>query len=310
MDTRPLGRSDLRLSQIALGTWGLTENSYGHVDAVRLRETLDTALERGITTFDCAPLWGDGASERAVAEALERAGVQGVVITRGGVRRVDGVLRRSFTQGALVADAEESLRRLGRETIDLWLLHNPGLTALRRDDWREAVHDLEASGKVRHWGIAIGEAEEARIALSAGAQAVCLTHNLLAPGMLKELLSDLEAHGAGVIVRSPLAYGLLGGHWQEGHTFAEDDHRSRRWDASALRQRVRHVGVLRFLVGRGHPDLATAAIRFALTSRQVSTVAVGCRSPYQVSAAVAAPGTPIEDEDLRRLAELRTSAQF
>ena len=219
MKTRTLGQTDLTLTPIALGTWGLAEGSYGDVDPAVFEETVKTALDRGIRTFDCAPLWGDGESERRVGAALaarDEEAEESTVITRGGVRRTDdGTLERAFDPEDLRKDAEGSLERLKREALDVWLLHNPGRDVLLRDDWRELVDDLLAEGKVRTWGVSVGTLEEARLALSAGAHALCLPHNLLSTELLTELGPELDEAGAGVLVRSPLCYGLLGGQWSE-----------------------------------------------------------------------------------------------
>src|SRR5690606_30242468 len=128
MESRSLGRTDLVLSEITLGTWGLAEQSYGKVPPERFEAVLRSAIDAGVTSFDVAPLWGDGEAERKVGRALAEARIdEPVVITRGGVERVDGKLRQSFASDDLVRGCEASLERLGRETVELFLLHNPGV---------------------------------------------------------------------------------------------------------------------------------------------------------------------------------------
>jgi aryl-alcohol dehydrogenase-like predicted oxidoreductase len=310
MQTRSLGRHDLRLSEITLGTWGLAEQSYGIVTPERFDQTVKSAIEQGVTSFDLAPLWGDGEGERRVGRLLAETKVEAVVITRAGARRVDGKLSHGFSPDELVADCEGSLERLGREQIDLWLLHNPGDDVLRREEWRPAVERLEEEGKIRAWGASVSDADEARLAITAGAQAICLPHNLLMPTDLDDLRADIEQAGCGVLARSPLAYGLLAGQWAEDRFFAEDDHRARRWNDIAFSERLRQVNALRFLVGQEHRDLATAALRFVLTHRTVTTAIVGARATYQIAAAVeAASGPPyLSDATLTRLAKVRDQA--
>lgn len=307
MQSRTLGRTDLRLSEIALGTWGLAEQTYGKVTPERFDETIEKALEVGVTTFDLAPLWGDGEAERRIGRTLDERKADAIVVTRGGARRVDGALVQSFGTEDLVADCEGSLERLRREQIDLWLLHNPGERKLREEEWREAVERLEEEGKIRAWGVSVGDAEEARMAIAAGAQAICLTHNLLRAEELDDLAADVSTAGCGVLARSPLMYGMLAGHWSEDRLFAEDDHRGHRWSQVAFGERLRQVNTVRFLVGPRHADMATAALRFVLTHSQVTCAVVGARSPYQIaSAAEAASGPPyLSDDDMRRLAKIR-----
>jgi aryl-alcohol dehydrogenase-like predicted oxidoreductase len=308
MKSRSLGRTDLRLSEITQGTWGLASGAYGPVRAERFDQTLRAALDAGVTAFDCAPVWGDG--EERVGRLLEEAKSDALVITRGGARRVDGKLQQSFDKDALIRDCDASLARLGRETIDLWLLHNPGDATIRAGEWRSAIDQLELDGKIRAWGMSVGDAEEARLAIDAGAQAICLHHNLLAQSDLTDLGTDLAARGCGVLVRSPLMYGLLAGRWSEGRRFTADDHRANRWSRSAFEERIGDVEELRFLVGPDHSDLATAAIRFVLTHAAVTTAIVGARNSHQIGAAVeAASGPPyLSADDMARLTKIRGAA--
>lgn len=312
MKTRSLGRTDLRLSEITLGTWGLAEQTYGPVAPIQFEETVQTAIDQGVTTFDLAPLWGEGEGERRVGRIVSEAKIDAVFVTRGGARRLDGRLQRGFSTAELVADCEGSLGRLGREQIDLWLLHNPGADVLRDEPWREAVERLEEDGKIRAWGATVGDADEARLALDAGARALCVPHNLLSPGILDELAGDVEAAGCGVLARSPLMYGMLAGRWDADRRFGFHDHRSKRWGPTAFAERIRQVDELRFLVGDHHPDLTTAALRFVLTHNAVTTVIAGARAPSQIAAACkAADGPPyLTEHEMIRLAKIRNAAGY
>ena len=155
--------------------------------------------------------------------------------------------------------------------------------------------------------MSVGDVEEARIAIKAGAQAICLGYNLLQSEALDDLVTEIATAGCGVLARSPLLYGLLSGTWSSQRKFAEEDHRSRRWAFDAFEARLEQVDELRFLIGPDHPDLATAALRYVLTNTLVSTAIVGARTPYQVSTAVEAAdaGPPyVGDEDMARIKKL------
>ena len=286
MQTRSLGRTDLVLSEIALGTWGLAEQSYGPVPPERLDAVVRAALDAGVTTFDVAPLWGNGEAERSVGRLLAGSKLEEpVVITRGGVERVEGKLRQSFASDDLVRGCEASRERLGRETIELFLLHNPGVDVLRSESWREAVEGLEQEGKIRAWGASVGSVDEARVAIAAGARAVCITHHMIAPQALEDLTSDIARAGCGILARSPLSHGLLAGQWSSSRLFGAGDHRARRWSATTFTERVHEMNKLRQAVGSEHRDLPTAALAFVLKHPAVTSALVGARTPAQILAA-------------------------
>lgn len=306
MQTRPLGRTDIQLSEVALGTWGLASGSYGPVPREQFVATVREALDRGVSTFDLAPLWGDGEGERIVAEALGEQSKDAVLITRAGISLEGGKVVERFDSESLIASVEASLGRLRRDRVDLLMLHDPPQRVLQGDSWHAGVEQLVQTGKVRAWGASVGTTDEARLALKLGASAVGVVHNLLEPHALYDLSPSLKDFGAGLIARSPLGYGLLAGRWPKEHTFAKDDHRTRRWDAAALGLRYDQLEGLRFLVHDGVPDLASAAMRFVLSSPFVTSMCVGARTPEQIAhAATASVGAPyLPPTDMGRLKPL------
>ena len=309
MQTRALGRlSDVRLSEISLGTWGLASGAYGKVEPSCYEAVIKRAWEAGITTFDVAPLWGEGESEWRTAAALGDDLSKAVFVSRAGQSKEGGRILGRFDSQSLIDEVEGSLRRLGRDSIDVLLLHNPPLKVLRSDLYRKGVDHLVETGKIRSWGASVVSAEAGRAALEAGAHALGIAHHALDPHVLRELDAALSGAGAGVLVRSPLCYGLLAGRWSADTKFDKDDHRSRRWDTASFAERLRQVEELGFLVKGDVPDLATGALRFALSSRHVTSVAVGARTVEQVTSAASASAaegktSALGDEDLALLAE-------
>lgn len=301
MLSRSLGATDVRLSEIALGTWGLAAQSYGPVTPARFEATVTRALDVGVRTFDVAPHWGeDGASERVVGRLTASLRAECSVVTRAGHVREGAALVARTSRAALVASCEASLARLGTDRVDLLLFQGLSEDVIRGGEPAEAASELLAAGKIRAWGVCVGTATEARLALSAGAQALGLVHNVLASDLLDDLVADLAVSGAGVFVRSPLAYGLLAGAISVQSPFAEGDHRARRWDQGALERRLAAVGQLGFLVRGAIRTPAEAALRFVLANEAVTSCAVGARSPAQIaSAAAAATGAPYLPEDDR-----------
>ncbi len=311
MQSRALGTTGIRVSEITLGTWGLASGAYGEVAPSRYEATVKAAWDAGVTTFDVSPMWGDGASLWRTSAALGDHVNDAVFISRCGFAKVEATWMGRFETQPILDDVDDQLRKLGRDQLDVLLLHNPPAKVLSSSEtFLKGMTHLVETGKLRAWGASVGGTEEARLALKAGASVVGLAHNLLWPEDLRDLETALDARPAGVVVRSPLAYGLLSDRFMTGHEFARDDHRSRRWDAGAFGERVRQTQELRFLVKGEVRDLASAALRYCLHDKRVSTVAVGARTREQIEhAAAAIPAEPpyLPDEDLGRLSTLRVA---
>jgi len=286
MQTRYLGRTEVRVSEIALGTWGLASGAYGSVPEARFEDTVRAAWEAGVTTFDLAPLWGHGASERITAKALGKSLKDAVLVTRVGQVESGDRLLAQFDAIAVGAAIDLSLERVGRDWIDVVLLHNPPEAAMATDRFSRGIGAAMASGKVRAWGVSTTSVNSARVAIKLGAQAVCLSFNALAPDDVEELMPMLKENAVGVLARSPLAYGLLGGRVKPGVRFGDDDHRRDRWNDASLTARLERVETLRGMSKES--DVADLALRFVLANPFVTTALVGARTPDQIRLAARA----------------------
>ncbi len=307
MRTRELGRSGIHLSEVSLGTWGFA-GAYGPLADDVQRAIVEEALTAGITTFDAAPLWGDGAVERLLGEAL--AGHDDVQrITRGGARFEDDRVVKGFGTDALRADLEGSLERLAVDRVDVWLLHDPPEHVLREDALHDALATFAQEGLFRVWGVSTTDADVGRMAIARGAKALCVPHNLFARDLVAELATELEVAGCGLLARSPLLHGLLAGRWTEYRQFGEEDHRRERWSTRTLGIRVRQTNTLRFLVRGEVSTMAAAALRYVLAEDAVTTCLVGARRPVQARDAARIVGEPpyLPEGDLERLTSVLAS---
>jgi len=307
MHERNLGDTKLRLSEITLGTWGLS-GAYGPVVDSLIAGTIEAALEEGITSYDVAPLWGD--MESRLGELLSQSEVETTVITRGGVVLEESEVQQRYDAEALKADLERSQERLQRDAIDVWLLHDPPLEALEEDAPFETAQGFVEEGAVTHWGVATTEHEVAEKALEAGAKAICIPHHIFAGDRIEDLREAIDGAGAGVLARSPLSHGLLTGRWTEYRRFAVDDHRNDRWTPQSLAIRVRQVAALRFLVKEEVKSMTSAALRFTLDHPSVTTAILGARRPAQVRGLDQLVGQPpyMEEPDRVRLEQVLAAA--
>jgi aryl-alcohol dehydrogenase-like predicted oxidoreductase len=300
---RPLGKTGLRVTELALGTWGLSGDGYGAVAEREQERVLERALEMGFSLIDTADAYGGGRMERLIGRALgDRTDV--VLVTKGGTDRRTSPARKRFDGAFLRESLERSLRRLGRDRVDVYLLHNPSVTAITGGEAVDTLAALKQEGKIGHWGVSVGDVEVGRAALHAQAEVLELAYNLVNGSDMHRLAGEIIVSGAGVLARSTLAYGLLGGGWTRDRAFAEGDHRADRWSRVELEQRITQVETLRFLV---HGDVATmraAAVRFVLANRLVSTAVLGPRSVTQIEDLVREVGMGpvyLRDEDLARI---------
>jgi aryl-alcohol dehydrogenase-like predicted oxidoreductase len=301
--SRPLGKTGLRVTELALGTWGLSGDGYGPVDEAEQERVLARALEMGFNLVDTADAYGGGRMERLVGRAIgDRTDV--VVVTKGGTDRRTAPPRKRFDGAFLRESLERSLRRLGRDRVDVYLLHNPTADALRGGEAVDTLLALKAEGKIGHWGVSAGDVEVGREALRCQAEVLELAYSLVNGADLHRLAGEIIVSGAALLARSTLAYGLLTGGWDKDREFPAGDHRADRWTKLELARRVEQVASMRFLVHGDVTTMRAAAVRYVLANRIVSTAVLGPRSVTQLEELVREVGMgPIylRDEDLMRI---------
>lgn len=309
MRTRPLGQTGIDVSELSLGTWGLSGDGYGAVVEAEKDRTIDRALELGVTLFDTADVYGKGAMEKKLGERLPKEGAR--VVTKLGTDLEATPPRKRFSAGYLQDAFERSRERLKRGKLDIVLLHNPTMEALSAGDGVGVMKELKETERIAAWGVSAGSVEVARSAIMSGADVIELAYNIFIARDLHELAADLAESHAGVLARSVLAHGLLTGHWSPEREFYEGDHRSDRWTREELKRRIAQLDAVRPLVTSGHvPTLRAASLRFALANQLVSSVVLGPRSVTQLEqlAREAGQGPPyLRDTALADLsARLRT----
>jgi aryl-alcohol dehydrogenase-like predicted oxidoreductase len=300
---RSLGKTGLRVSEMSLGTWGLSGDAYGPVDEASQEGVLRRALEMGMSTVETCDAYGSGRMEGLVGRALATRG-DVVVVTKVGTDRTTSPPRKRFDAPYLRERVEASLRRLARERIDVCLLHNPSEVVFQGSEATDQLAELKNEGKIAHWGVSAGDVNVGRAALRAGAEVIELAYNLVQASDLHRLAGEVMVSGAGVLARSTLAYGLLGASWSAEKEFPSGDHRADRWTKPELERRLGQLAVLRFLVHGDVPTMRAAAVRYVLSNNIVSSAVLGPRTIEQIEDIVREVGMgPIylSDDDLMRI---------
>lgn len=300
---RPLGKTGLFASELSLGTWGLGGDAYGPVERTDAEAIVDRALEMGVSLFDTADAYGAGRVERLLGQKLAKRD-DVVVVTRGGTDRTTDPARKRFDRQFLEGAVERSRKRLDRDRLDIYLLHNPSVDALQAGEAIDTLRELVTRGRIAHFGVSASDAEVGRAALDQGVALLSLPYNLLLATELHRLSGDLMVTGAGVLAHSVLAYGALAGSWAKDREFPGGDHRRDRWTRSELARRVEQVEGMQFLVQGDVTTMRGAAVRFALANHQISTVLLGPRSVTQLEQLVRETGggpVYLADEALRSL---------
>ncbi len=303
MRFRLLGKTGIRISELSMGTWGLSGDAYGAVEEATQERVLRRGLEMGLSLIDTADSYAAGRMEQLVGRVVAKRN-DVVVVTKGGTDRSTAPARKRFDAPYLRERVEASLRRLGREPIDIYLLHNPSENAVEAGEAVDQLLELKAEGKIAHWGVSAGDTNVGRAAIRKGAEVVELAYNLIHGSDLHRLAGEVVVAGAGILARSTLAHGLLAARFTADQQFPQGDHRADRWTKPELDRRFEQLAAVRFLVRGDVPTMRSAAVRFVLANTLVSSAVLGPRNVEQLEDIVREVGMgPIylSDEDLMRL---------
>jgi aryl-alcohol dehydrogenase-like predicted oxidoreductase len=320
MAYRDLGRTGLRVSAVGFGGWGIgglvPGASYGATDDKVSLAALARAVERGIVFFDTAPAYGDGHSEKligAFVAGLPAADADRMVVaTKAGQARFSDPV--DFAPAAIRVSVEGSLRRLRRSAIDLLQLHNPTPDLLAaRPEILGCLADLRREGAIRAWGISTKTPAEAlRCVREFDAPVVQANYNLIDHRAVEcGLFDEARARGAGVIARTPLAFGFLTGAVAADATFPEGDHR-RLWPRERLESWSKAArDFVGDIAAREGQSLAQIALRFCVSRPEISSAIPGILTPAEAEAnAAAGAAGALTTQDLARIGAAYRASPF
>ena len=302
MKYRVFGKTGWNVSEVGLGTWQVGGGWGKPFDLKKAEIILHSAIDQGINFVDTADVYDGGLSESAVGKVIRERKEKIYVATKCG-RRIQPHTQDGYTPERLRKYVEDSLRNLGLEQIDLIQLHCPPTPVYQRDDIFGLFEDLKKEGKIAAMGVSVELVDEALQAMNYPiVSSVQVIFNLFRQKPIEKLFPKAESENIGLIIRVPLASGLLSGKITPQTTFSKDDHRFFNQEGKAFDKGETFSGVplsmafpavdaLKEDFADDH-ELAAQSLRWILMFKQVSTVIPGASSVEQVEKNVRAAQLP------------------
>lgn len=300
MKLRTLGRTGQRVSEIGFGAWAIG-GTWGEVSLEDARAALHAALDAGVTFIDTADVYGDGRSEKIIAEVLkQRGGERPFVATKLG-RRLSPHVAEGYNAKNLNDFIDRSRDNLQTDTLDLVQLHCPPTEIYYSPEVFAVMDEMVAAGKIRHYGVSVEKVEEGLKALEfPNVASIQLIYNIFRQRPAERLLHEAKSRDVAIIARVPLASGLLTGKMHADSVFAADDHRTFNRHGEAFDKGETFSGVpyevaleaveeiRRFVPG--DITMALFALRWILMNDDVSVVIPGAKNREQAEANARASG--------------------
>ncbi|MDW8242300.1 MAG: aldo/keto reductase [Thermogemmata sp.] len=310
MKTRPFG--DIPVSEVGLGCWQLGGDQWGDMDDSTALAVLHAAADAGVTFLDTADVYGLGRSEMLIGRFLKERGRKGFFIASKFGRFPTPGWPANFSPAVIRQHIEASLQRLGIDRLDLIQLHCLPREQLRRDELWHTLRQLQQEGKIARFGASVESVVEADDCLQ---QPDCASLQIIfnifrQTPALSGLLERCQQRGVAIIVRLPLASGLLGGRYTVQTTFPPNDHRyfnrnGERFNVGetfaglGFEKGLELVEQLKTLVP-AEPPLPLLALRWCLDHSAVTTVIPGARRPEQARLNASASDLPPLPMDLHQ----------
>lgn len=298
MREHKLGRTEFTVSDIGFGAWQIG-GSWGEVSEADGRAALNAALDAGMTFIDTADVYGDGRSEKIIAEVLKaRGGKRPMVASKAG-RRLNPHVAEGYTKANIEAFIDRSLKNLEIDSLDLVQLHCPPTDVYYRQEMFEGLEEIRKAGKIKHYGVSVEKVEEALKAIEyPGVVSVQIIFNMFRQRPAGLFFQEAKRRNVAVIARVPLASGLLSGKINANTQFAAEDHRNFNRNGEAFDVGETFAGVpfetglaaveeVRKLVPEG-ASMAQFALRWILMHEAVTVVIPGARNGEQAKANAAA----------------------
>ena len=292
MKKRILGKTGFEISEVGTGTWqvgGKWGSNFSHSNADAI---LNSAVDNGVNFIDTADVYSDGESEKAVGRLVRTRSERIFVATKCG-RKLSPHIDQSYQPNALRKFVEDSLKNMGLETLDLIQLHCPPTETYYRPEIFELFDKLKTEGKILNLGVSVEKIDEALKAIEfENVTTVQIIFNMLRQRPSEHFFAEAARKNVGIIVRVPLASGLLTGKFSPSTTFGKDDHRTFNRNGEAFDKGETFSGI-DYAKGLAaveeikklfplNTNLAAIALKWILMFPEVSCVIPGASSPDQI----------------------------
>lgn len=315
MHYRPFGATEVLVSEIGFGAWGIG-GGWGATDDEEAAAAIHRYLDLGGNLIDTAYVYGDGHSEKIIGAVLKERKADAAhpvfLATKVPPKTMSWPPRRNtpvtetFPKEWVIACAERSLKYLGVETLDLLQLHAWLDDYNEQLDWFEAFEELKAAGKVRYFGVSINDyvpETGVRLAKSGRIHAIQVIYNIFEQTPEQELFVAAQQNGVAILPRVPFEEGALTGAINTKTVFHPDDWRGEYFTAERLAEIERRTNALHEHLDENTDTLALLALRFCLHSSTVTSVLPGMRRTSNVEANMKASDYRLSAETLARLRE-------
>jgi aryl-alcohol dehydrogenase-like predicted oxidoreductase len=299
------------ISEVGLGTWQLGNADWGVVKEKDAFGILETFTSLGGNFIDTADVYGMGISEKLIGKFLKTTDKEIFVATKLGRRQDNGYgWPQNFTYDVLRKQIESSLEHLGVPQLFLEQLHCIPAEELKAGNVFNHLRKLKEEKLIQHWGVSVETSEEALLCLrEEGISSLQIIFNLFRQHIADEVFEKAKENKVAIIVRVPLASGLLTGKFNENTKFAENDHRNFNANGEAFNAGETFSGIefsegLQFSkeIAALFPDnrMASWAIRWILDHPEITTVIPGASKTSQVESNVAASSLPSLAPDIHK----------
>ena len=299
MKQRILGKTGYQISEIGIGCWQFG-GDFGPISDAQSTSTLRAAYDEHVRFYDTADVYGAGRSENVIGQ-FAKTHEDMIIATKVG--RMPALYPDNYSAADVEAHIKDSIKRLGIDALDLVQLHCVPTAILRQGDIFNVMNDLQEKGLIKAWGASVETLEEADLCLEEeGCASLQIIFNLYRQDAVWSLFEKAKEKNVGIIVRLPLASGILTGKFNADHQFDESDHRHFNRDGAHFSVGETFSGIeqskavaLLEEIKPFVPDgwgLADFALRWILDHEAVSTVIAGCSHPDQITRNVRASTLP------------------